>query len=237
MNKATSSCALIVYINVHKECQGRFGRNQYLVEIANIAVEHPSAWFNQFEELKKARREISLIESMALPGQLRVAEGYHGIVLVDEEDYVHAPRWIREYKTATKLEDAVKTVFHYSLANIMTQNNCDHVKLEIFYDNDVELEQELYMHYKELDDTKDTAVACTYISVFCAVVVVCATILGGIALAVANFALTCGAMLIAGIAIVLAMAMYSKACKYTMKQIDIQDEISRKRNEIAMLRR
>lgn len=39
MEKMVSS--LIAYCNVRKAEQGKFGRNQYLIELGNLAIKHP----------------------------------------------------------------------------------------------------------------------------------------------------------------------------------------------------
>ena len=76
MSRTVSS--LIAYCNVRKAEQGKFGRNQYLIELANLAIKHPQTRFDQFGELMKARGRMSLIEGMVLPEQFRVASGnYH----------------------------------------------------------------------------------------------------------------------------------------------------------------
>ena len=107
MEKMVSS--LIAYCNVRKAEQGKFGRNQYLIELGNLAIKHPQARFDQFGELMKTRGKLSLIEGITLPEQFRVVSGsYQGIIIIDEEDYSRVPFWASEYHTSVKLNDAVE---------------------------------------------------------------------------------------------------------------------------------
>ena len=235
MSRTVSS--LIAYCNVRKAEQGKFGRNQYLIELANLAIKHPQTRFDQFGELMKARSKLSLIEGMALPGQFRVANGsYQGITLTDEEDYSRMPFWVHEYCTSLKLNDAVEAAVKSVLKETALEQKCDQILVELFYDDDVVLEQELHQLYERLEQTKHEAVSFATGSIVCGIVAIVGTLFATLAM---PYTLVLSGLLFAVVALslVLAVILNSKGCQHSVEQTDINDEINRKRVELIALRR
>lgn len=235
MSRTVSS--LIAYCNVRKAEQGKFGRNQYLIELANLAIKHPQTSFDQFGELMKARGRMSLIEGMVLPEQFRVANGsYQGIILIDDEDYSRAPFWAHEYQTSLKLNDAVEAAAKSVLKETALEQKCDQILVELFYDDDVVLEQELCQLYEKLDGTKREAMSFAAGSIVCGVVAIIGTLLATLALPYA-LALSGLMFIVVALSLVLAVILNSKGCQYSVMQTDINDDINRKRCELIALRR
>lgn len=235
MEKMVSS--LIAYCNVRKAEQGKFGRNQYLIELGNLAIKHPQARFDQFGELMKARGKLSLIEGMTLPEQFRVVSGsYQGIIIVDEEDYSCVPFWMHEYQTSVKLALAAEEAIRRALAETASNHGCDQVLVELFYDDDVELEQELHQLYEKLEQTKHEAVSFATGSIVCGVVAIVGTLFATLAMPYA-LALSGLMFVIVALSLVLAVILNSKGCQYSVEQTDINDDINRKRCELIALRR
>lgn len=235
MGKIVSS--LIAYCNVRKAEPGKFGCNQYLIELANLAIKHPQTRFDQFGELMKARGKLSLIEGMTLPGQFRVANGsYQGITLTDEEGYSRMPFWVHEYRTSLKLNDAVETAVKFVLKEVASEHRYDQILVELFYDDDVVLEQELYQLYERLEQTKHEAVSFATGSIVCGVVAIIGTLLA--TLAMPYTLVSSGLMfVVVALSLILAVILNSKGCQYSVEQTDINDEINRKRVELIALRR
>ena len=235
MEKMVSS--LIAYCNVRKAEQGKFGRNQYLIELGNLAIKHPQARFDQFGELMKARGRLSLIEGMTLPEQFRVVSGsYQGIIIVDEEDYSRVPFWASEYHTSLKLNDAVEAAVRVALKETASEHSCDQILVELFYDDDVVLEQELCQLYEKLEQTKHEAVSFATGSIVCGVVAIVGTLLATLALPY-TLVLSGLMFVVVVLSLVLAVILNSKGCQYSVMQTDINDDINRKRCELIALRR
>ena len=235
MSRTVSS--LIAYCNVRKAEQGKFGRNQYLIELGNLAIKHPQARFDQFGELMKARGKLSLIEGMTLPEQFRVASGsYQGIVLIDDEDYSHAPFWAHEYHTSLKLNDAVEAAVKSVLKETALEHSCDQILVELFFDDDVTLEQELCQLYEKLEDAKREAMSFAAGSIACGVIAIIGTLLATLAMPY-TLVLSVLMFVIVALSLVLAVILNSKGCQYSVMQTDINDDINRKRCELIALRR
>lgn len=235
MEKMVSS--LIAYCNVRKAEQGKFGRNQYLIELGNLAIKHPQARFDQFGELMKARGKLSLIEGMTLPEQFLVTSGsYQGITLIDEEDYSRAPFWASEYHTSIKLNDAVEAAIKLVLKETASEHSCDQISVELFYDDDVVLEQELHQLYEKLEQTKHEAVSFATGSIVCGIVAIVGTLLATLALPY-TLVLSGLMFVVVALSLVLAVILNSKGCQYSVMQTDINDDINRKRCELIALRR
>lgn len=235
MSRTVSS--LIAYCNVRKAEQGKFGRNQYLIELGNLAIKHPQARFDQFGELMKARGKLSLIEGMTLPEQFRVVSGsYQGIIIVDEEDYSRVPFWASEYHTSLKLNDAVEAAVKSVLKETALEQKCDQILVELFYDDDVVLEQELCQLYEKLEQTKREAMSFAAGSIVCGVVAIVGTLLATLALPY-TLVLSGLMFVVVVLSLVLAVILNSKGCQYSVMQTDINDDINRKRCELIALRR
>lgn len=235
MSRTVSS--LIAYCNVRKAEQGKFGRNQYLIELGNLAIKHPQTRFDQFGELVKARGRMSLTEGMTFPGQFRAASGsYRGIVLIDDEDYSRAPFWAHEYQTSLKLSDAVKVAIESVLKETALEQKCDQILVELFYDDDVVLEQELCQLYEKLEDTKREAMSFAAGSTACGVIAIIGTLLATLAMPY-TLVLSGLMFVVVALSLVLAVILNSKGCQYSVEQTDINDEINRKRIELVALRR
>lgn len=235
MSRTVSS--LIAYCNVRKAEQGKFGRNQYLIELANLAIKHPQTRFDQFGELMKARGRMSLIEGMVLPEQFRVASGsYQGIIIVDEEDYSRVPFWASEYHTSLKLNDAVEAAVRVALKETASEHSCDQILVELFYDDDVVLEQGLCQLYEKLEDTKREAMSFTVGSIACGVIAIIGTLLATLTLPY-TLVLSGLMFVVVVLSLVLAVILNSKGCQYSVIQTDINDDINRKRCELIALRR
>ena len=235
MSRTVSS--LIAYCNVRKAEQGKFARNQYLIELANLAIKHPQTRFDQFGELVKARGRMSLTEGMTLPGQFRVASGsYRGIVLIDDEDYSRAPFWAHEYQTSLKLNDAAKAVIESVLKETALEQKCSQILVELFYDDDVVLEQELCQLYEKLEDIKREAMSFAAGSIACGVIAIIGTLLATLAMPY-TLVLSGLMFVVVVLSLVLAVILNSKGCQYSVEQTDINDDINRKRIELVALRR